>query len=217
MDTAQLEPTNSDELEWTNPDLQQLYKRNFGCRAGFIASVLVCNTPWCETEFVTQSISSYNALWSAMDRFENGVAPGSIEHYRSESIPRNIAEFIDGKVDDATLGTYLTSQGFKNPGINCYLQAKDVLRWLYNARGILPAKIAVTKGRTLYVAFRNPKQDTTLRLEIDEDCDVVFSIESGEFLEAGVFEDEMATWALDVLAGTICANLETKPTTSQET
>ncbi len=216
METTQLEPTISGEFEWSSPGLQQQYKKSFGCRVGGIASVLVCNSAWCETEFVTQSISSYNAPISAANRYENCVAPGSIEHYVSESIPRNIAEFIDGKVDDATLGDYLTNQGFENPGIDCCAQAKDVLRWIYNTRGLLPAKVAVTKGGTLYVAFRNPKQDSTLRLEIDEDGDVVFSIESGDFLEAGVFEDEMATWALDVLAGTVVANSETKPTQSQE-
>ena len=214
METTQLEPTYSDELDWNSPDLQQQYKRNFGCRAGLIATILVCNSPWNESEFVSQSISNPRL---AMDRFENCIAPGSIEHYRSESIPRNIAEFMDGKVDDATLGNHQTRNGFRNPGIACYSHSKEVMKWLYNARGVLPTKVVATKRKTLFAAFRNPKKDITLRLEIDDEGDVVFSIESGEFLEAGVFEDEMATWALDVLAGNICANSETKPTASQET
>ncbi len=214
METTQLEPTCSDELDWNSPDLQQQYKLNFGCRAGLIATILVCNTSWNESEFVSQSINNPR---SAVDRFENCIAPGSIEHYRSDSIPRNIAEFIDGKVDDATSGDHLTSNGYRNPGKACDLQTREVLRWLYKARGILPTKVVATKRETLYAAFRNPKKDITLRLEIDDESDVVFSIESGEFLEAGVFEDEMAIWALDVLAGKVCANSETKPTASEET
>jgi hypothetical protein len=64
------------------------------------------------------------------------------------------------------------------PSQECGHLAAQVVRRLHSFHGILPYKIT-TSGEAIYFAYENPKIDAVLRVEVDNDLDVVSTLSIG--------------------------------------
>lgn len=132
-------------------------------------------------------------------------------------IPSNIEQHLSSLVQDAVLPAAWKSEGVDSPSKECYTTAHEFLKSMYRKYGMLPSKVVATKSTTIYIRYYNAATLKALRVEIDDDLDVIASLSDGsKFPEAGAFEGAFADKLVEKLRGEHQAKPASKRTWTQE-
>jgi hypothetical protein len=80
-------------------------------------------------------------------------------------------------------------EGVEPPTVACRRYTLDVLRRLASSYGVIPYKITWSKEGGILAAYKNARNDRILRVEVDNDLDVVAVVSDGKaILESGFLE-----------------------------
>ena len=100
----------------------------------------------------------------------------------------------------------VVGRGDESPTDACFHESRILLEKMYACYGLLPSKVVATKSGSVYLSYRNTRNDVTLRIEVDNDLDIIATINTRDgLIESGVFEDEFADQAIAVLCGEVSA------------
>lgn len=97
--------------------------------------------------------------------------------------------YIDGQIANMTLPPSWAAEGIVKPREQCVERAREYLYHLGDAFGILPYKVMCSKEQAVYAAFHNSANRNILRIEIDEDLDIVANVSDGQRILASASLD----------------------------
>jgi hypothetical protein len=84
-------------------------------------------------------------------------------------------------------------EGVEPPAGECVESALALSRRLFTAYGIIPYKVTASKEGGVYLAYKSPANSNILRIEVDNELDVVAVVSDGKsILASGVLEDDRA-------------------------
>ena len=93
----------------------------------------------------------------------------------------------NGEVTVLELSNYRTEQ----PSPDCLEWSLQVLCRLFDNYGLIPYKIVPSKEGGVFAAYKNPLNANILRVEVDNEFDVVAVVSDGQsVLESGLLEDD---------------------------
>lgn len=181
------------------------------------ASFLACTIPFGDCFYTFDDEVLGNPYQSAYHlNPEVAPVPGSLYGLYDEQeqfgapqvIPVEIREFLNDKIVDAK-SSIRNHQG-ESPTDACFEESRIILEKMYASHGRLPSKVVPTKDGAVYLSYRNTRNDATLRIEVDNDLDIVATITTKNgMIESGVFEDDFADQAIAILCGEVSAEKTT--------
>jgi hypothetical protein len=102
---------------------------------------------------------------------------------------RPVAAHLESLVDNLVIPHSWRIEGFDAPTASCLIFSKSILRRLFDNYGFLPYKIAASKEGGVFAAYRTPSGKITLRVEVDNELDVVAVVSDGhQILDSGFLE-----------------------------
>jgi predicted DNA-binding antitoxin AbrB/MazE fold protein len=79
----------------------------------------------------------------------------------------------------------------EGPTDECKRYSLQVVRRWFLAYGLIPYKITISKDGGVFAAYKNPHNNRILRIEVDNDLDVVAVVSDGEaILDSGLLEGD---------------------------
>lgn len=118
------------------------------------------------------------------------------------SLPNSIEQHLRDRLFDAELRDSWRAKGFEPPKRKCYEKSFEVLSEIYLHSGMLPSKVVATKASSLLIEYRNSRIGSTLRLEVDNELDVVGVVSANDkSIESGDFESDFADRAIAIFQG----------------
>jgi hypothetical protein len=103
--------------------------------------------------------------------------------------PNPIRYYIDGQLANMSIPSSWEAEGISKPSTQCLERVREFLYHLGDTFGILPYKVAYTKDQAVYAAYRNSTNHNVLRIEIDEDLDIIANVSDGERILASASLD----------------------------
>jgi hypothetical protein len=96
---------------------------------------------------------------------------------------------LEGLIKHLSMPKSWIDEPVEAPSEDCKRYALEVARRLCATYGIIPYKITVSKEGGVFAAYRNPHNDRTLRIEVDNDLDVAAVVSDGDaILDSGLLE-----------------------------
>lgn len=175
-------------------------------------SLFACTIPFGVDFSVDNESHGTSHYWSCDMGPELAPIPGSLrlpcDDQESFGIPQfvpsEIREFLNDKLSDAK--AFELNRGGESPTDSCFEESRNLLETMYARFRRLPSKVVTTKSGSVYLCYRNTRNDVTLRVEVDNDLDIVATINTKNgLIESGVFEDDFADQAIAVLLGEVSA------------
>ena len=96
---------------------------------------------------------------------------------------------LEGLIKHLSMPKSWIDEQVEAPSEDCKLYALEVARRLCATYGIIPYKITVSKEGGVFAAYRNPHNNRTLRIEVDNDLDVAAVVSDGDAIrDSGLLE-----------------------------
>ena len=137
---------------------------------------------------------------SVVDNHECQERPGIfISDSDTESLNDELAPFhlqlvelhFKSQLDNLSLPPAWTREGTPLPLSDCLEWSLQVLCRLFDNYGLIPYKIMPTKEGGVFAAYKNPLNGNVLRVEVDNELDVVAVVSDGQsILESCLLEDD---------------------------
>ena len=110
-----------------------------------------------------------------------------------------VGQHLRTLIDNLSMPKSWIEEGVEAPTSDCFSYTKRVLTRLFDTYGIIPYKITMSKEGGVFAAYKSPHNKNTLRLEIDNELDVVAVVSDGEvILDSGVLiEDDFEEGIVD--------------------
>lgn len=131
--------------------------------------------------------------------FNNASFLNAFDDPSVPSLPDSIEQHLRDRLYDAELRDSWRAKGFEPPIRECYAKTFEVLSEIYVHFGMLPSKVVATKASSLLIEYRNSRMGSTLRLEVDNELDVVGVVSANDkSIESGDFESDFADRAIAI-------------------
>lgn len=115
-------------------------------------------------------------------------------------IPDYVRQHVSTLLSEVAVPEHWLAEGVARPSDECFQCAQLMLESVFERSGQLPVKVVVTRESSLYVLFRNSENDTSLRVEIDDELDIIAALScKGAVVDSGPFENELVDKFLSVL------------------
>lgn len=102
-----------------------------------------------------------------------------------------ISKHLRGLIKNLKIPTSWRSDGTELPSSACVDYTQEVLIRLFDMYGVIPYKTAVSKEGGIFAAFNTPHDNNILRIEVDNDLDVIAAVSDGtKILDSGVIEGD---------------------------
>lgn len=98
---------------------------------------------------------------------------------------------LKSQLENLSLPRAWIQDGTEEPSPDCLKWSLQVLCRLFDNYGLIPYKIVPSKEGGVFAAFKNPLNANILRVEVDNELDVVAVVSDGQcILESGLLEDD---------------------------
>jgi hypothetical protein len=95
------------------------------------------------------------------------------------SVASPIADHFSGILNNLSMPKSWIEEGVESPTAECMKHSFFVINRLFETYGILPYKITMSKEGGIFAAYKNPRNKNILRLEVDNELDVVAVVSDG--------------------------------------
>jgi hypothetical protein len=102
-----------------------------------------------------------------------------------------VETYLEGLIAHLSMPKSWIDEQIGGPTEDCKRYSFEVLRRLFGTYGVIPYKIAFSKDGGVFAAYKNPHNNRILRIEIDDDLDVVAVVSDGQaIVESGLLEGD---------------------------
>jgi hypothetical protein len=107
------------------------------------------------------------------------------------SVASPIADHFSGILNNLSMPKSWIEEGVESPTAECMKHSFFVINRLFETYGILPYKITMSKEGGIFAAYKNPRNKNILRLEVDNELDVVAVVSDGVAIsQSGILQGE---------------------------
>ncbi|MDA1055279.1 MAG: hypothetical protein O3C40_33075 [Planctomycetota bacterium] len=100
-----------------------------------------------------------------------------------------VTKFLESRIEDARVPAHWDN--IASPTAQCRQLCLKIARSIFAQYGFIPFKVVASQQEAILLAYKNPRNDKTMRIEVDNDLDTVAVVSNDQkILATGVFEGQ---------------------------